>query len=948
MEVSVHVCLSAANPSSGSPTVITSRPDGVDFTTPRPLVEAGFPVNQTFFPLERVTVGETPAALYQLHLKDLANRFTQQRQNAVIYTYGAKMTPKRGFLYGENNGLAAFILKGVMGNPKPGCTYVAQCYALGITENVTDMLDLKNNQGVITDSVKEGPKVRQVERVTLRSVSDVKSLLEKVTANYEAHFQKVLKNDAPADDVKPPYLPDNVILSFMAYENNEALEANIETNSLHFIALGDSERPALCGIDGEQLALYEKTHKTLAAVVGILAAIRCNRLRIPYGKSKLTSLLKRAYNAEKNNPNNDLNKATMTYMFVHAFTDEAHAEESYHTLTMCRRIVAVIGGGVGPVSRDLAVEKWRLEQDISELKDELTIARQVHDYKPCIYDQPKPVNNIQEEEQKRISAIQKRREEAREKAIADMKLKAQTEARLIIQEEEKQCARNLRDLEARLAEKRSVNIELQAERGRKAKEFEKHLEKIRKKKEEEESKAQKLREEIKALEEDLAARQANIAKQKKQLEALNRDQTKGREMILKEREEIRQKRATLNKDRREQREKWLQEIDDINKKVLEQVRLLAMERASRAGGEGGTVCEIDETEKTIRDDIEQIDRYLPKLIQLDDIPDDNENAEKIRRQLEDYFNQERASFQAKLDEEKTRREQLERAAENYRSRITEQQNKAKKDQLSDAIKKEKHLESLTLQVLQYLEHGCRMTKIPSKGGPTRKRFFFLSDDRKKINVCELDDVGVPVNRKKPSIQFFLKDIKRILLGQVSGTFKNYEREGTKKGVRPSTPESLMEDQEGAYSPIPTQNIIPENVTKYFYRSFTLEFRKAKTLDLITETDSDFEAWMVALPRLFKDPSFEVPVPIEWGVPLDVTGRNMFEKLTVDEVSLCQMHHITPVQYMNSKREAQQKSQSAFVTVYDVRTMSSLDLLRSTKVYDFLVGKNMIPAPTSTS
>eukprot|EP00760_Papus_ankaliazontas_P004629 PhM_4_TR12000/c0_g1_i1/m.52677 len=842
-----------------------------------------------------------------------------------------------------------------MAAPVAGSKYFAQCYALGVTENVGDMINIQNDQGIITDSVKEGPRVRQVERQALSCTADVTAVVDRVTSNVSAYVESCLKREKENDDKDigvvtdmPPYFASNIIFTFYRFDSQEALESGVESNSITFIILADSERPPLCGIDVGRLNTYEKTHKTLASVVGVLGAIRCNRLRIPFGKSKLTSLLKRAYNAEKNNTNNDLNKPTASYMFIHAFTDDANAEETYHTLTMGRRIVSVIGGGVGPVSRDLAVEKWRLEQDIAELKDELTIARQVHEYKPCIFDQPKPVSNIQEEEQKRINVIRKRREEAREKAIGDMKQKAQEEARLLIQEEEKQSACNLKELEKRLAEKRAINMELQAERGRKAKEFEKHLEKIRKKKEEEEVKAQRLREEIKALEEDLTARQANIAKQKAQLDVLNQDQTKGREMILKERDDIREQRTKLNAERRAQRQQWLKEIEEINRKVLDQVKQLSIERASRASRDGSLPADDkDECEKVIAEDIASIDRYLPKLIQLDDVPEDNEAAEKIRRQLEDYFNQERAAFQQKLDEEKSRREQLERAAENYRTRITEQQNKARKEQISEAIKKEKQLESLTTQVLQYLEHGCRMTKIPSKGGPARKRFFCLSEDRKKINICEMDDLGIPVNRKKPSNSVNLKDIKRVLLGQFSQTFKNYEREGMKKGARVSTPESLMTDTDGAYSPSPTQNITSENVTKYFYRSFTLEFRKSKTLDLVTETDSDFEAWMVALPRLLKDMQ-EGPVPIEWGVPLEVSGRNGVDKLTIDEMSLCSMNHVTPVQFLNTKKESQSKSSTSFVTVYDVRTMSSLDFLRSVKVHEFLVTKGVIPSPAQGS
>eukprot|EP00759_Apiculatamorpha_spiralis_P058964 PhF_6_TR951/c0_g1_i2/m.1770 len=367
MEISVHVCLTTPSPSGSK--ILNVRPDGIDYNTPPPLVEAAFPTAQTFFPLEKVTVDTPASALYSTYLRDLHTKF-QQRTNAVVFAYGARATPKRQMLFAPD-GLAAAALKAILATPQAGYTYTAMCYALGTTENVRDMLDLRNDQGVVTESVKEGPKVRQVEKATLRSAADVGPLFEKITTNYTQHFQKVLKDHDPKSNETPAYQPESIMFTFCAYDTREALDANVECNSLQFVALADSERPTLCGIDVEQLNAYEKTHKTLAAVVGVLGAIRCNRLRIPYGKSKLTSLLKRTYNAEKNNANNELNKPTATFMFINAFTDDAHAEETYHTLTMGRRIVSVIGGGVGPVSRDLAVEKWRLEQDIAELKDEL-------------------------------------------------------------------------------------------------------------------------------------------------------------------------------------------------------------------------------------------------------------------------------------------------------------------------------------------------------------------------------------------------------------------------------------------------------------------------------------------------------------------------------------------------------------------------------------------------
>ena len=58
--------------------------------------------------------------------------------------------------------------------------------------------------------------------------------------------------------------------------------------------------------------------------------------------------------------------------------------------------------------------------------------------------------------------------------------------------------------------------------------------------------------------------------------------------------------------------------------------------------------------------------------------------------------------------------------------------------------------------------------------------------------------------------------------------------------------------------MPSQTITPQNLNKYFYRSFSFEFKKGKTLVVITDTDSDFEAWIVALKRLLGSKS-------EWGV-----------------------------------------------------------------------------------
>jgi len=955
MEVELSICLS--QPQGSVACVRSADGRAVSYKAPQELLDTSFPVNDANFSFDRVYGPNTKfSEIYSTQLSEAAKDLMVEARNTVVYTYGAKALPKRQFLYGSSapaaqSSLAQSLLANIFSHPLGEYVIQIQAYVLGVTENVTDLLNIENVSGVVIDSVKEGPSVCNVTKQQVNSAADAAEALKKVAANAEEVFMEVL-DESREKDPFPPYNPSQCVLAILKYPNLEAVENGIESNSCYLISLGDSERPPLCGINLDHLNKYEKTHKSHTALVSVLGAIRCNRLRIPFTKSKLTSLLRRAYNQEKHNLQNELNKPTKSMIFMWVFDDESHAEETYHTLNTAKRICNVMGGaGVGPASRDLSVEKWRLEQDILELKDELAIAKAVHDYKPCIFDQPKPVQNIQEEEFKRITAINKKREEARAKAQADMRAQAQKEAQLIIEQEEKKSNSNLQELEEKLKQKLLVNAELNAERDRKIKEFDKQLDKIRKKKQEEEEKANKLKEEIGAIEEELNARNMAIEKARNQLNVLTQDHTRGRDLILQGREETKDKRQKIFEQRQAQRQQWLASIDESNQKVLEQVRILNKERAAVGIGR---IVSADIGEKKIQDDIDKIQSFLPTLLKLD--AQEKPATERLRQMMEDYFEKEKVNFERKLVEEDNRKKQLEKDAEVYKARIQEHQMRVKKDQMQEAMKKERHLEGLVEQVIQYLEHGCRMTKIPSKGS-ARKRYFFI-EDRKKFLSCEMDDSGLPVNRKRPTTTVYFKDIKRIILGQYTPAFEQFD--GSKKGTKKGADEGL-DDDEGSYNPSPTQTITPTNLHKYFYRSFSFEFKKGKTLDVITETDSDFEAWIVAFKRLLgskseweamqdvkkgkrPDPNAEPPPMIEWGIPLDLTGKPGVDKLSKEEYSLCEKNHITPNQYLNAKTEILQKAQSSFITVYDVRTLSSLDLPRSQEVHEFFLMKKMIASP----
>eukprot|EP01065_Artemidia_motanka_P038196 TRINITY_DN47048_c0_g1_i1.p1 TRINITY_DN47048_c0_g1~~TRINITY_DN47048_c0_g1_i1.p1 ORF type:complete len:1004 (+),score=466.05 TRINITY_DN47048_c0_g1_i1:85-3012(+) len=969
----VTLIANVASAPDGGPAGVTAGEGQVEFRCPQELREAGFPHGEVRFPFDHITRDLSPGDLQSRYLSSAALKLFE-RQNTVVFAAGQRATPKRQMLFGPpgkpDGGAVWKVMKGVCeASQFKSLQFKACAYAVSHSESITDMLDLENTSGIMRDSLKGPPSVKGITIVDVKSWADGQKVLRTINKNYVTHFESVLSE--PRETPFANYNPDNLVFALRAYvpdvapDDDDAAAADAaqrpgedrrtEINSLHFIVLGDSERPALCGIDTAVMKRYEDTQKTLSAIIGVLGAIRCNRLRVPFGKCRLTHLLKRAYNAEKANQYNEGAKPTQSIIVSNVFETDRYSEEAFHSLTFSKRIMNVIGGGagIGPASRDLAVEKWRLEQDIVELKDELDIAKSVHGYKPCIFNPQKQVQNIKEEEQKRTTKIREQRDKQREERVAEMQRQATEEARAYIDKEQQRANQNLQELQKKLDRRLAENQGLMKERDTRMQQLEREIEKIRKKRADEERKTQELRHDIEEIESTLTARQDVIQKKRQELELLNKDHTKGREMILQGRAETKQKRDQLGAQRVEQRRNWLKEIKETNEKVLHQIRQLEETRKNRSFQAPQDAEE--ETEQSVCEDIESIDRFLPRLISIEDAKGLDAKAEEVRQQLEDYFDSERKSFEEKLLQEQARREELERASATYKSRISEQQNKVKKDQLTEAMKKERHLEGLIEQVIQYLEHGCRMTKIPSKGS-ARKRYFFICEDRKRIMACEMDDMGMPVNRKRPTSTVYFRDIKRIVLGQFTQSFKNFEKEG---GKSPMDPGDVLDDDEGAYNPSPTQVVTPANIGKYFYRSFSFEFKKGKSLDVVTETDSDFEAWIVALKRLLgsktewekvQDPkkggAYDDPPTVEWGVPLDVTQKPGVERLMQEEMQLCADNHITPMQFVNSKTEIINKSQNSFVTVYDVRTLSSLDLLRSRVVYDYFVRKKLIGSPNT--
>ncbi|RNC38089.1 putative kinesin, partial [Trypanosoma cruzi] len=441
---------------------------------------------------------------------------------------------------------------------------------------------------------------------------------------------------------------------------------------------------------------YEGAQRALVSAAGILSGIRRRRLRVPFGMSELSELLRRAYNAEKGNRNSSLTGSTETVLLAHAFSDAVFAEESFHCLSTTRRVGNVVSTGIGSATRDLAVDKWRLDQDIMELRDELMIAWTAYDHRHCGYESNRPISGIKEEEMKRVNAIESNREEARERQLSVFCERAKHEAEKMTKELEQRGGATLGEIKRTLEAKKRESTALQADRESRIWEYEQTLEKIRTRKQDEESASERLRQAMQQLEQELSLRQSAIETREQQLEMVLLDGATGREAIMRERHSIEAVRRTVREERRRQRRQWIHQIKEMNAKFLEPVRLLAEERKKKY--EQATAKE-DVAERALAADIKTIEEYLPKLISLEDIPVNPEETDIIRRQFDEVFTQEEQTYLVSAEEEHTRKERLGRGLEVYRQRMLDDYVGKENGKLHDAEATERHLSSVVDQAL---------------------------------------------------------------------------------------------------------------------------------------------------------------------------------------------------------------------------------------------------------
>eukprot|EP01059_Diplonema_ambulator_P005081 TRINITY_DN14800_c1_g1_i1.p1 TRINITY_DN14800_c1_g1~~TRINITY_DN14800_c1_g1_i1.p1 ORF type:complete len:881 (+),score=231.60 TRINITY_DN14800_c1_g1_i1:77-2719(+) len=258
-----------------------------------------------------------------------------------------------------------------------------------------------------------------------------------------------------------------------------------------------------------------------------------------------------------------------------------------------------------------------------------------------------------------------------------------------------------------------------------------------------------------------------------------------------------------------------------------------------------------------------------------------QEIENLKRQLavtEDELMETRAAVQV-LTKEKEKEKLLDKERVSVEAEREPDDNSAPDDSVTDeamdAIEKDLKMKDLIQDVLDYLYYGCPVFV----SGTTETAMLYLTDV--SLSLCTVDGNGVP-NKKEVIDSIPLDHLDIALLG-------NHD---SGRGI-----------------------------------TFVASELK-QTIDIICKTSTDKEAWMLAITQA-------TVCELHWAQPLDISKASGLDDLLPPEVDLCESTHIMPCDYLNAKGQILSTGFN-FLTIYDIRTLTSLDLYRSTAVLTFFI------------
>eukprot|EP00760_Papus_ankaliazontas_P003988 PhM_4_TR11673/c0_g1_i1/m.86671 len=304
----------------------------------------------------------------------------------------------------------------------------------------------------------------------------------------------------------------------------------------------------------------------------------------------------------------------------------------------------------------------------------------------------------------------------------------------------------------------------------------------------------------------------------------------------------------------------------------------------------------------------------------DDDDDDDSSDEDDSSDDEDAEEKRRKEFEQKQKEQQER------------IRVARESFDRERRQFLAVSQKEDRLQDLLEQVAQYVEYGTNVRCIEALDGEVmiHNLYMTLEDDRSRLAFYPVDAYGVADRENKVST-FELSNLGSIIMGMGSASFAALCERSPLNGTRVTR----------SMTPPDNDQFSTENAPLYFYRCLTLTSppqSNGPEISLVLASPTDFEAWVVTMHRYalkaiddarpLKDP--------EWVPPMELTpDMEDIEKLTEDEKGYCRAYHLLPRSYLSHKEKVLMFDRT-FITLFDVRSVTELDMFHAQQFFSFLV------------
>eukprot|EP00698_Gefionella_okellyi_P006155 TRINITY_DN15593_c0_g1_i1.p1 TRINITY_DN15593_c0_g1~~TRINITY_DN15593_c0_g1_i1.p1 ORF type:complete len:957 (-),score=263.74 TRINITY_DN15593_c0_g1_i1:87-2957(-) len=676
------------------------------------------------------------------------------------------------------------------------------------------------------------------------------------------------------------------------------------SSTLTLVDLAGSERIKKSKVEGERLKEAQAINKSLSALGNVVNSMFYERSHVPYRDSKLTRMLKNSFMGN-----------CKTLLLATVAPTAGCYDESLSTLRFADRIKQIKPKGKGFQSHELELENLALKKENDELSAELRIAIECFQYKMHLdkFQAADPkwdeiVTKVLEKARTtRDAELKKREEDAKAKLeksvqVANDKTRVQIEQQFAKKGEEleKQYGTKITALEAQIASLQSDKDsslqrgnDLQQQRDERERALAEANSQVADLKQQHATQTLLLQNEISSLQSELSAlrsdkdsavRSASDAQQQRQdresslAAALQQAQDNMSEMRQQHTAALSTAHAEISALKAQIA--TLQADVSSAQTAAEEARSTAV--PSPATPNTAVVAAASPSAAASSGDVENLKMVAQLRAQVTTLKSENAALQARLQEMQDY-----PSPQGGLG--------------SPYEQSTPQSPTSNGGDSVDEDTYEVDARQLTQQVVRYLQNGANLLKHGRQGKP-HPRFFYITENRREIVWKESDRRGAA-----KSVE--LKHVSKCILGQHSEVFK-----------RQKTPPSKQE----------------------LDCSFSLHYLESgsmRTLDVVADNQTEWEAWVMALSALL-----EASQP-EYGQQMDVSKMPHYEQLDADEKVLCSRYHVTPVDYLAIRSKASTEyaymGENMIMAIRGVWSDEHIDYFRASKLYDFFSQKKII-------